>query len=86
MAAPMPSSSSAVGELTALTDITSRAWYEADFSPDAGFYVLGYRGPSVPWQSIFQTGVPRDGMYLIASCSSFLLLSGFRRKERKSDD
>lgn len=62
MAAPIPSGdSSTTAQLVPLTDISTPAWYEADFSPEAGFYVLGYRGPNVPWQSIFKTSAPPEG-------------------------
>lgn len=59
-AAPIPSLLSAVDEnritqLTMLTDTTTPAWYEASFSPEAGYYLLSYRGPNVPWQSVFST-------------------------------
>ncbi|WWC64025.1 uncharacterized protein I303_106631 [Kwoniella dejecticola CBS 10117] len=40
---------------TALTDNSSPGYYEASFSPGAGYYVLNYRGPEVPWQRVMQT-------------------------------
>lgn len=43
-------------EIIALTDISQHNYYNADFSPEAGFYMLSYKGPNVPWQSIFKTG------------------------------
>ncbi|KAK1233376.1 Dipeptidyl peptidase 4 [Marasmius sp. AFHP31] len=33
-----------------------QAFFDTDFSPEAGFYVLSYRGPNVPWQRIIKTG------------------------------
>ena len=57
-----------ITDLTTLTDISTPAWYEASFSPEAGYYLLSYRGPEVPWQSIFKTGVDRSGEFV----SSFL--------------
>ncbi|KCV71284.1 hypothetical protein H696_02230 [Fonticula alba] len=33
-------------------------WYTASFSPDAKFYLLNYRGPSVPTQHIYSTADP----------------------------
>ncbi|KAI5120961.1 hypothetical protein M0805_001665 [Coniferiporia weirii] len=67
LAAPIPASSSSllressrITELTPLTDTSTPAWYEASFSPEAGFYLLGYRGPNVPWQSVLKTGVSQD--------------------------
>ncbi|EJC99985.1 dipeptidyl aminopeptidase [Fomitiporia mediterranea MF3/22] len=65
LAVPIPSQVSSadsdrITELTALTDTTALAWYEASFSPESGYYLLGYRGPNVPWQSVFSTTVPRE--------------------------
>ncbi|OBZ74023.1 putative dipeptidyl-aminopeptidase B [Grifola frondosa] len=50
---PLPSlvSSEAV-EPTSLTDASGPAYYDADFSPQAGFYLLSYSGPHIPWQKI----------------------------------
>ncbi|THH29289.1 hypothetical protein EUX98_g4902 [Antrodiella citrinella] len=47
--------SSEAGPLKSLTDISTPSSYGADFSPQAGFYVLSYNGPSVPWQNILRT-------------------------------
>ncbi|KAF5341108.1 hypothetical protein D9611_005871 [Ephemerocybe angulata] len=38
----------------ALTDDTKPAFYRASFSPQAGFYLLSYDGPTVPWQKVVQ--------------------------------
>jgi dipeptidyl aminopeptidase B len=46
-AAPIP-------KLTALTDMSSLGKYEADFSPQAGFYLLSYDGPNIPWQRVIK--------------------------------
>lgn len=48
--------STTVAEPAALTDVSQTNYFEADFSPGAGFYLLSYRGPNVPWQSVFQIG------------------------------
>jgi dipeptidyl aminopeptidase len=32
--------------------------YSAAFSPGAGFYVLSYKGPNVPWQRVVKTDDP----------------------------
>ncbi|KAI0047150.1 dipeptidyl aminopeptidase [Auriscalpium vulgare] len=55
--APMPTSLAALEasqtlELTELTDTSSLGHYTAEFSPNAGFYLLTYEGPFVPWQKI----------------------------------
>lgn len=38
--------------LVAITDATESATYSASFSPQAGFYLLGYSGPTIPWQKV----------------------------------
>ncbi|KAF8240208.1 hypothetical protein L208DRAFT_1420424 [Tricholoma matsutake] len=54
---PLPTdiSSKAVAP-TLLTDTSKPSYYGTSFSPGAGFYVLNYHGPSVPWQKIAQIG------------------------------
>lgn len=53
---PIPTiSSEELVEPKALTDVTKPSYYSAKFSPQAGFYVLSYRGPSTPWHKIIQT-------------------------------
>ena len=37
---------------TALTDTSVLGHYSADFSPEAGFYLLSYNGPQIPWQRV----------------------------------
>lgn len=39
-------------EPTALTDPTKPGYYDANFSPDAGFYILQYHGPGIPWTKV----------------------------------
>lgn len=39
-------------ELISLTDESIPSSYSASFSPEAGFYLLNYKGPAVPWQRI----------------------------------
>ncbi|KAJ6485813.1 dipeptidyl aminopeptidase [Mycena sanguinolenta] len=39
---------------TLLTDASEEAYYAADFSPQAGFYLLSYLGPSIPNQKVVQ--------------------------------
>jgi len=38
---------------TALTDISKPGYHSASFSPKSGYYVLGYNGPSIPYQRVF---------------------------------
>ncbi|KZT20995.1 hypothetical protein NEOLEDRAFT_1074339 [Neolentinus lepideus HHB14362 ss-1] len=40
--------------LNDLTDTSVPAYYNAQFSPNAGFYLLNYEGPGIPWQRIVQ--------------------------------
>ncbi|KAK0215051.1 dipeptidyl aminopeptidase [Armillaria fumosa] len=44
------------GSVQALTDTTALGYYSADFSPGAGWYLLSYHGPDVPWQKVVQAG------------------------------
>ncbi|KDR80915.1 hypothetical protein GALMADRAFT_241446 [Galerina marginata CBS 339.88] len=39
-------------EPKALTDVTKPSYYSTKFSPEAGFYVLSYLGPSTPWTKV----------------------------------
>ncbi|KAF9904887.1 hypothetical protein EC991_002250 [Linnemannia zychae] len=39
-------------ERKALTDISQQGYYGASFSTGAGYYLLSYRGPDVPWQKV----------------------------------
>lgn len=55
---PIPASISVLetpAELNALTDPSEPNFYTASFSPEAGFYMLSYQGPNIPWQRIVQT-------------------------------
>ncbi|WVQ85041.1 hypothetical protein IAT38_007205 [Cryptococcus sp. DSM 104549] len=59
---PLPSSESGDYDetMTPITDNTTPGFFEASFSPGAGYYVLGYRGPEVPWQRVMETGSAED--------------------------
>ncbi|KAH6915679.1 dipeptidyl-peptidase [Coprinopsis sp. MPI-PUGE-AT-0042] len=46
----------ATNDPTALTDASKPGYFSTNFSPNAGFYVLSYQGPNVPWQKIIQVG------------------------------
>lgn len=46
--------------MTPLTDTTFPGYFQASFSPKAGYYVLGYKGPEVPWQRLIETGPGED--------------------------
>ncbi|KIR38467.1 dipeptidyl aminopeptidase [Cryptococcus deuterogattii 99/473] len=48
------------GGMTPLTDPTFPGYFQASFSPKAGYYVLGYKGPEVPWQRLIETGPGED--------------------------
>lgn len=50
----------------ALTDASDPSFYSASFSPQAGFYLLSYQGPDIPWQRIIQAG---DKSRLHMSCA-----------------
>ena len=38
------------------------AYYSTSFSPEAGFYLLSYKGPGVPYQKVVHVG--DEGMFL----------------------
>ena len=49
----IPTSTSAkLVEPKALTDTAKPGYYSARFSPEAGFYVLNYFGPGIPWTRV----------------------------------
>jgi hypothetical protein len=56
---PIPITSSGpdekIPEPQALTDVTKSSFYGSNFSPEAGFYVLNYQGPSTPWTKVLDT-------------------------------
>ena len=45
-------------EPTALTDASKPSFYAVSFSPQAGFYILSYQGPGIPWQRVVQVDNP----------------------------
>lgn len=53
--------------MTALTDTTFPGYFQASFSPNAGYYVLGYKGPEVPWQRLIETGSGEDREFYFPS-------------------
>ena len=53
---PTDAHSEAVERPTALTDTSVVSYYSASFSPDAGFYLLSYEGPGVPFQKLIKIG------------------------------
>jgi dipeptidyl aminopeptidase B len=54
-AAPTP-------KLTPLTGMSSLGKYEANFSPQAGFYLLSYDGPNIPWQRAIKANDTSAGL------------------------
>lgn len=79
---PLPTSASnddeadqdaSMSSMTALTDTTSPGYFEASFSPKAGYYVLGYRGPEVPWQRLIEAGSGDDREYFFGGRGVFRL-------------
>ncbi|KAG6381795.1 dipeptidyl aminopeptidase [Boletus reticuloceps] len=50
---------------TPLTDNSTPSSYSASFSPGAGFYLLNYAGPNVPWQRVVDVSSP-DFDYVLA--------------------
>ncbi|KAF8989845.1 dipeptidyl peptidase IV N-terminal region-domain-containing protein [Cyathus striatus] len=64
----LPSSLSSIAdapaEPTPLTDTEKLGYYSSDFSPEAGFYVLNYGGPSIPWQKVEKIDDKKFSYYL----------------------
>ncbi|KAF9038656.1 dipeptidyl peptidase IV N-terminal region-domain-containing protein [Panaeolus papilionaceus] len=48
-------------EPTQITDKEHPGYYTTKFSPEAGFYVLSYHGPGIPWTRVVEGGKP-DGL------------------------
>ena len=42
-------------DLQALSDTSKEAYYEASFSTGAGYALLSYKGPDIPWQRVIST-------------------------------
>jgi dipeptidyl aminopeptidase len=53
---PTDAHSEAVERPTAVTDTSVASYYSASFSPEAGFYLLSYEGPGVPFQKVIKVG------------------------------
>ncbi|EJD48202.1 hypothetical protein AURDEDRAFT_113055 [Auricularia subglabra TFB-10046 SS5] len=51
---PAPGVAPVPTEPKPITDTSAPSYYGAAFSPGAGFYVLSYQGPGVPWQSVYK--------------------------------
>lgn len=52
---PIPasiSSTEAAVEPKSLTDTSDPSYFSTSFSPQAGFYLLSYEGPNIPWQRV----------------------------------
>ena len=70
----IPTSSSAkLVEPKALTDTAKPGYYSARFSPEAGFYVLNYIGPGIPWTKVVD----------VDSCEAHILEHHTWRRLRK---
>ncbi|KAH9832495.1 dipeptidyl aminopeptidase [Rhodofomes roseus] len=63
---PIPAiSTSETVKPTALTDVSSAAVYNANFSPEGGFYLLTYKGPYSPWQKVIKNGDKGGVQYVL---------------------
>ncbi|OXH22780.1 dipeptidyl aminopeptidase, partial [Cryptococcus neoformans] len=85
---PLPTSASnddeadqdaSMSSMTALTDTTSPGYFEASFSPKAGYYVLGYRGPEVPWQRLIEAGSGDDQLNMLEILPPNLDITGRKK-------
>lgn len=45
-----------IQDLAPESEIESPGYWDAQFSPGAGFYVLQYEGPGIPWSSVVKVG------------------------------
>jgi len=43
------------------TNTTAEGYYEASFSSGAGYALINYRGPDIPWQRVLSTPYNKDG-------------------------
>lgn len=71
---PIDAHSEAVERPTPVTDTSVASYYSASFSPSAGFYLLTYEGPGVPFQKVIKAG-EECGSSLISD-TWFLLILG----------
>lgn len=46
--------------MTPVTDIDTVAYYDASFSKRAGYALLSYKGPGIPWQKVINTPTSED--------------------------
>ena len=77
---PLPESIPFVAvEPTAITDVAKPSYYSASFSPGAGYYVLNYQGPGIPWQKLVQAGNSSEDLFNQVISSKWLTvhLTGF---------
>ena len=56
---PSDAHSEAVKNPSAFTDTSIASYYSASFSPEAGFCLLSYQGPGVPYQKLIKIGDER---------------------------
>lgn len=55
-------------EPKSLTDSSHLGFYDTSFSPEAGFYLLSYQGPNIPWQRVVRADDASE--YLTPYCQS----------------
>jgi dipeptidyl aminopeptidase len=53
---PSDAHSEAIKNPNAFTDAAVASYYSASFSPEAGFCLLSYEGPGVPYQKVIKIG------------------------------
>lgn len=73
MRVPIDAHSEAVERPTPVTDTSVASYYSASFSPSAGFYLLSYEGPGVPFQKVIKAG-EECGSNLISDAWFLLIL------------
>lgn len=66
-------------EPTQITDKEHPGYYTTKFSPEAGFYVLSYHGPGIPWTRVVEGGKPDGSVALYRLiCKAQYALQAFK--------
>lgn len=69
---PLDAHSAAVERPKPVTDTSVPSYYSASFSPNAGFYLVSYEGPGVPYQKVIKVG-GEGGLNIVSSASGSLI-------------
>ena len=67
----------------AMTDIEQPGYYATSFSTGAGYYLLTYKGPDVPWQKVKKSDNEKFNINLEENASLRSLLNGTQIPTRR---